>query len=105
MTPLGVLLLSSSAKMCLYLSLHREVVFEPPRTITDVTHVQIMRPGHRSTDHLMLYIFYYQALCKEYNAKIKLYTIRHAIVGQLREPTPGQFQSVSFPWNLLKFST
>lgn len=29
------------------------------------------------------------ALCKEYNAEIKLYTIRHAIVGQLREPTPG----------------
>lgn len=29
------------------------------------------------------------ALCKEYNANIKLYTIRHAIVGQLREPTPG----------------
>ena len=93
MTPLGVLFLSSSAKMCLYLSLHR-VVFEPPRTITDVTHVQIMRPGHRSTNHLMLYIFYYQALCKEYNASIKLYTIRHAIVGQLREPTPGQFQSL-----------
>ncbi|XP_073231634.1 ubiquitin conjugation factor E4 B-like [Porites lutea] len=29
------------------------------------------------------------ALCKEYNANIKLYTIRHAMVGQLRQPTPG----------------
>lgn len=29
------------------------------------------------------------ALCKEYNATIKLHTIRHAMFGQLREPTPG----------------
>ncbi|KAL9975428.1 hypothetical protein ACROYT_G012589 [Oculina patagonica] len=28
-------------------------------------------------------------LCKEYNAKLRLHTIRHAMVGQLREPTPG----------------
>lgn len=33
------------------------------------------------------------ALCKEYNAQIRLYTIRHAMVGQLREPTPG-FENV-----------
>lgn len=35
--------------------------------------------------------FFPQTLCKEYNATIKLHTIRHAMVGQLREPTPGKF--------------
>lgn len=38
-----------------------------------------------------------QALCKEYNAKIKLHTIRHAMVGQLREPAPGQLDYYNLP--------
>lgn len=46
-----------------------------------------------------------QALCKEYNAQIKLYTIRHAMVGQLREPTPGQYACVQRFSTLVKLKT
>ena len=30
-----------------------------------------------------------QILCREENARIRLATVRHAMLGQLREPTPG----------------
>lgn len=42
------------------------------------------------------------ALCKEYNAKIKLHTIRHAMVGQLREPAPGFEEAIRTHFRLQK---
>lgn len=42
------------------------------------------------------------ALCKEYNARIKLHTIRHAMVGQLREPAPGFEEAIRTHFRLQK---